>query len=144
MRAETGPADLVLAVVGRVRPRDLVEVRAERPGAVVDLLADEGDRVQRGQPLARVRAEQERAALDTAQAEARALEAEVVLAAREFERSSELFRNGWITRARLDRDRAALATARVRQPRRPRSAKPSSNHPSMERCSPGRSTGDRW
>jgi len=91
-----------------------VEVRAERPGAVVELLADEGDEIRRGQPLAIVRAEQERAALDTAQAEVRALEAELALAAGEYERSAALSRNGWVTRARLDRDRAALATARAR------------------------------
>lgn len=113
-RVARAPADLVLAVIGRVRSRELVQVRAERPGALVELLVDEGDRVARGQLLARVRAGEERGALETAQAEVSALRAEVTLAAREFERSSSLAEAGWVTRARLDRDRAALAGARAR------------------------------
>jgi len=108
------PAELTLAVIGRVRARELVEVRAERPGALVELLADESDRVSQGQALARVRSGEERGALDTARAEVAAIEAEVVLAARELDRSSPLAQAGWVTRARLDRDRAALASARSR------------------------------
>ena len=53
--------ELVLAVVGRVRPLDLVEVRSPNPGQVIELLADDGDHVVEGQALALIRATVEQA-----------------------------------------------------------------------------------
>ncbi|HEY9218501.1 MAG TPA: efflux RND transporter periplasmic adaptor subunit, partial [Phenylobacterium sp.] len=46
----------VLAVVGRVRPRERVDVRPLYAGQVVRLLHDEGDLVAAGAPLAVIKA----------------------------------------------------------------------------------------
>lgn len=111
VRLVPAPAQQVLAVVGRVRSQNVVDVRAENPGALVDLLRDEGDVVVAGELLARVRSRQQAAAAAASRAQLRALEAQVELAQVQYRRAETLARQGWVTRAALDEARTALRAA---------------------------------
>jgi len=53
-KAETGSVQVRVTEVGSVEPQIKVDVKSVLSGKVVDLLVREGDRVQRGQVLARV------------------------------------------------------------------------------------------
>jgi RND family efflux transporter MFP subunit len=101
----------LLAVVGRVRPIDLVDVRPVYAGQVVRLYRDEGDRVTAGEPLALVRSDIERAQVDADQARLAAARARTTEARRDFARIRTLFERGFAARASLDQAEAALRTA---------------------------------
>jgi RND family efflux transporter MFP subunit len=104
-----GPAEQSLSVVGRVRPMNLVKIQSERAGAVVELLYDEGDQVSKGALLARVRAEQERAAIAVTAAQIKSLEAQLSLAVKKQQRLKTLFAQGWVTRTVMEEADAAVA-----------------------------------
>jgi RND family efflux transporter MFP subunit len=103
--------ELVLAVVGRVRPLDLVEVRSPNPGEVIELLADDGDQVAEGQPLARLRAAVEAAQTQAEAARVLAAQAEAAEARLAFQRTQTLARQGFAAQAALDQARARLRSA---------------------------------
>lgn len=103
--------ELALAVVGRARPTDLVQVASPNPGQVVRLLADDGDVVAAGAALAVVRATVERAQVEADEARTRAARAEAVEARRDYERTRMLHERGFAARAALDSARAALDSA---------------------------------
>ena len=103
--------ELVLAVVGRVRPLDLVEVRSPNPGQVVEMMRDEGDQVAQGEPLARVLAEVQAAQGEADSARVRAAQAEAAQARLAVQRTETLARQGFAAQAALDQVRAALRTA---------------------------------
>lgn len=103
--------ELVLAVVGRVRPLDLVEVRSPNPGQVIQLLADDGDQVVEGQPLALIRAAVEEAQTEADAARVRAAQAEAAEARLAFQRTETLARQGFAAQAALDQARARLRSA---------------------------------
>ncbi|MDZ4054664.1 MAG: efflux RND transporter periplasmic adaptor subunit, partial [Phenylobacterium sp.] len=109
VRPET--TELVLAVVGRVRPLDLVEVRSPNPGQVIELLADDGDQVVEGQPLALIRAAVEEAQTEADAARARATQAEAAEARLAYQRTETLARQGFAAQAALDQARARLRSA---------------------------------
>ena len=111
MHLSTGPAELVLAVVGRVRPANVVHVQPENPGAIVALLHDEGDLVVKGTLLAQIRSDQQIAAVAVSVAQIRSLEAQLVLARTKQRRVQSLARGGWVTRAMLDETNAAAEVA---------------------------------
>ncbi|MBX3605404.1 MAG: efflux RND transporter periplasmic adaptor subunit [Piscinibacter sp.] len=86
-------------------------VAAQLPGAVVALPVRAGDRVRSGQVLLRLdaRAADQGAAAGAAQA--RAARAALEEAAHDFERQRQLFTQGFISQAALDRAQAHLRTA---------------------------------
>ena len=106
-----GPAEQILAVVGRVRPINLVSVQTESAGAIIALLHDEGDQVRKGDLLARIRSDQELADVAVSDAQVRALEAQLTLTRQKRARLSKLVTEGWATRAALDEADAAVAAA---------------------------------
>jgi multidrug efflux pump subunit AcrA (membrane-fusion protein) len=108
-----GPAEQSLSVVGRVRPINLVSIQAERAGAVVQLLHDEGDQVSKGDLLARIRADQEQAAVAVTTAQIANLEAQLSLAVKSGQRLQTLFNQGWVTQAAMEEANAAVAAARA-------------------------------
>ncbi|MDP2214113.1 efflux RND transporter periplasmic adaptor subunit [Phenylobacterium sp.] len=105
--------ELVLAVVGRVRPLDLVEVRSPNPGQVIELLADDGDQVVKGQPLALIRAAVEEAQTEADAARVRAAQAETAEARLAYQRTETLARQGFAAQAALDQARARLRSAQA-------------------------------
>lgn len=87
---ETAPAERLLAVNGRVRPRLQVDIRPTIGGRLVELPSDVGDRVATGQVLARIDDGPETAAIAEAEASAQAQQATVAQARRELARFEAL------------------------------------------------------
>jgi HlyD family secretion protein len=83
---KTAPADRVLAVNGRIRPRLQVDVRPSLGGQLIALPFDVGDRVAAGQIIARIDDAPEAAAIAEAQASVATQEATVAQARRELAR----------------------------------------------------------
>jgi RND family efflux transporter MFP subunit len=111
LRLAVGPAEQVLAVVGRVRSANVVHVQPENAGAIVALLHDEGDVVAKGEWLAQIRSDQQLAAVAVSAAQIKNFEAQLILARTKQRRIQSLAREGWVTRAMLDEANAAAAVA---------------------------------
>lgn len=108
---KAGRVEIVLSVVGRVRPKQLVDVRSRYAGQIVQLLHDEGDVVAAGAPLAIVRSTIEQAQTQAEAAREQAARAEVTRTKLTFGRTQSLANRGFATRASLDEARAALLSA---------------------------------
>lgn len=103
-----------IAVTGDLRPIEQVAVRARLEGDVDAVLVREGDRVSRGQLLARFDASEEEADRESALAERAAAESEVATAQWNSEQSAELFRAGAISEQAHRAAQQQLAAARAR------------------------------
>lgn len=84
------PAERILAVNGRIRPRLQVDIRPSLGGRLVDLPFDVGDRVVAGQVLARIDDAPETAAIAEAEASVQAQQATLAQARRELARFVKL------------------------------------------------------
>lgn len=84
------PAERVLAVNGRIRPRAEVAVRPQLGGELVELPFDVGDRVTAGQIIARLDTAPETAAIEQAQAAVAAQQAVLAQARRDLARFEAL------------------------------------------------------
>ncbi|XQW83821.1 efflux RND transporter periplasmic adaptor subunit [Thalassotalea piscium] len=113
-QVNAGEAQLVLAVVGRVRTKDIVNVRVEYPGKVIRLLVDEGDQVKQGDTIAEVRSASQQAAFLVAEAELQAVKAQLEFAQKDFERLSELSKKGLVANITLDQARTTLASTKAK------------------------------
>lgn len=111
MRLTIGPAEQVLAVVGRVRSANVVRILPENPGAIVALLHDEGDVVAKGALLAQIRSDQQVAVVAVSEAQIKNFEAQLKLAQTKQRRVRSLASKGWVTRAMLDETNAAADVA---------------------------------
>lgn len=87
---ETAPAQRLLAVNGRVRPRLQVDIRPAIGGELVALPFDVGDRISSGQVLARIDDAPEAAAIAEAEASVQAQQATVAQARRDLARFEAL------------------------------------------------------
>jgi len=108
-----GPIEQLLRFSTHLEAERAVEVRSEAARKVVELLAEEGHRVSRGQPLVRLEDEQQKVALTRA----RGREEQ---ARREFERKDNLFAQKMVseqelTQARYELEQAELAHADARR-----------------------------
>lgn len=108
-------AQYLLAVVGRVRSKSLVNVRVEFAGAITDILVDEGNIVKKGDTIAVLKSATEQTALAAANAELSARKAEVKYAQQEFDRVAQMFNKGLLAKLSLDQVQANLTTAQARQ-----------------------------
>lgn len=97
----------LITAAGTVRLRRETSLGFTTGGKVASVRFDEGDRVKRGAVLA---------ALDnsTVAADLAAARAERDRAEAEFDRIQKLFKDGWVTRARLEQSEAAARAARAR------------------------------
>lgn len=103
-----GPVEIVLSVVGRVRPVNLIDVRSQNTGQIVALLHDDGDIVEQGEALAIIRSVVQQAQADAGSAREAAARAELSIARLAFERTSILAERGIASEAALDEARAEL------------------------------------
>lgn len=108
-QASLGPVTRVLAVNGRVAARDSVQIRAAVSGTVLDLMAAEGDRVAKGDVLARLDASQQAAAVRQAQSALGQGLAQQTQAAASYGRARDL--GGLVARAALEEAQLALDSA---------------------------------
>lgn len=111
LQVEPRLMEKTLSVVGRVRPENLVDVRSQNPGQVVDVFRDDGDRVEAGDALATIRSSSERAEAEAFIARERAAKAEVNRAKLVFNRTRTLADRGVASQAALDEARAVLQVA---------------------------------
>lgn len=103
--------ELALAVVARVRPNNLVDVRSPNGGEIVRLLRDDGDLVALNEPLAIVRSTVQQAQTDADSARITAARAESIRARLAFNRTRTLADRGFASTAALDQARATLRAA---------------------------------
>lgn len=101
-----GNATSLVYATGFVETDHPVSVSARLTAPVLRVLVDEGDHVTRGQPLALLESDQQRAQLDQAAATARK-------AGSDEQRALALFEQGWATRANRDAAIAAADAARA-------------------------------
>ncbi|MCB1008355.1 MAG: efflux RND transporter periplasmic adaptor subunit [Acidobacteria bacterium] len=106
---ERGPIEQLLRYSTHLEAERAVEVRSEAARKVVALLAEEGNRVAKGQPLVRLEDEQQKTALSRAKGQ-------VDQTRREFDRRAALYDQKMIseqelTQARYELDQAELALA---------------------------------
>jgi RND family efflux transporter MFP subunit len=87
---KTAPAERILAVNGRIRPRLQVDIRPTLGGELVALPFDVGDRVMAGQILARIDDAPETAAIAEAEASVQTQQATLAQARRELARFEAL------------------------------------------------------
>ena len=109
-----GPIEAGAAVSGDLRPIEEVSIRARLEGDLVSVLVREGDRVSRGQLLARFEASEQVSDEQSAAAERAAAEGELANAQWNAEQSAELFRAGAIPERDLKSAQQAVVTARAR------------------------------
>ena len=105
--------EIALAVVGRARPSDLVDIKSPHAGQIVRIFRDDGDRVAADEPLAIVRSAVEQAQNDADLARASAARAEATRAALAYERVRALAADGFVSKAALDEARATLLSAQA-------------------------------
>lgn len=103
--------EIALAVVGRARPSDLVEIKSPNAGQIIRVFRDDGDTVAADEPLAVVRSAVEQAQNDADVARAAAARAEAGRAKLAFDRTQALAADGFVSRAALDEARATLLAA---------------------------------
>lgn len=102
---------------GTLRPQHEVPLAFRLPGKVVERLVDVGDRVTGGQVVARLDATDARLQLEAAKAELTAARTDLDRAEADARRSRDLFAQGHIAKAALDRVLSGAAEARSRADR---------------------------
>lgn len=112
---QTGPL-----LSGSLQAKEQATIRAEVSGTVLSISAEEGQRVQRGQPLARIEDAEVQDAYRAAQAVVSTAENAAIIAGRDLERSQTLAqagavptRNVEMARGQLENSRTQLAQARA-------------------------------
>jgi multidrug efflux system membrane fusion protein len=115
----TPSAGAVQAFAGEVRARHETPLAFRVGGKVARRFVDVGDRVQAGQVLAELDANDLRLGREAAQAQLAAAQADARLAAAEFERVDVMFQRQLVSRSMFDARRSALdaANSRVAQAR---------------------------
>ncbi|RMH47272.1 MAG: efflux RND transporter periplasmic adaptor subunit [Alphaproteobacteria bacterium] len=117
IRAEPRPIERVFALTGEVAPRETVDVAFPMGGRILSVAHEEGDRVRRGEELARLDAIQQEQALRAAEAALDAAVAEFRRAEAEARRQEALLERGATTRVRRDEARRAFFVARANRER---------------------------
>jgi len=103
----------IISGVGTVLAFHDVTVSSETSGKVVEVYAEVGDRVEKGDPLVQVDDELRRLAVGTAEAHLMLAEAAFQKAKRDLERSEGLFKTQDISQIELERARLAAKSAQA-------------------------------
>ena len=106
---KTAPADRILAVNGRIRPRLQVDIRPTLGGELIALPFDVGDRVVAGQILARIDDAPETAAIAVAEASMQAQQATFAQARRDLIRFEAL--GQFATKREVEQKRLTMVEA---------------------------------
>jgi RND family efflux transporter MFP subunit len=109
-----GTIELAMAIQGDLRPVEEVPVRARIEGNLEAVNVREGDRVGRGQVLARFESSAEVGAEKSAQADVESAKADSVNAQWNADQSEELFKAGAIPERDLRSSQQALVAAKAR------------------------------
>jgi RND family efflux transporter MFP subunit len=107
-RITTGPT-----LSGNLSAETAANVRAEVAGPLVDVRVDEGERVTKGELLARIGAGAITAQQSSQSTAITALRSNVAIAQKELARQQSLYRSGIVARATVDAARAQVDAARA-------------------------------
>ena len=107
------PIEAATPVTGDLRPVETVEVRARLEGDLVGIYVNEGERVARGQLLARFESSEQESDRQSAAAELAAAQASFNTAQWNAEQSAELFRAGAIPERDYKLAQQEVSTARA-------------------------------
>jgi len=104
-----------IPITGTLAPLQQAVVKTRAPGVLTSVLAREGERVKKGQLLARVDETEVRAVLAARQADVAAAEAQLDWAKRNLERQRDLLAKGFISENAFDqvKNEEAVASARL-------------------------------
>jgi RND family efflux transporter MFP subunit len=111
------PVAAVETYTGTIRPRHEMPLGFRQPGKITARMVEVGDRVTKGQTLARLDDTDARLDLEAARAEAEAAATDLDRAQADLVRSSDLFAAGHVAQAALDRATSAEAEATSRADR---------------------------
>ncbi|NJS39576.1 MAG: efflux RND transporter periplasmic adaptor subunit [Rhodobacteraceae bacterium] len=111
------PVAAVETYTGTIRPRHELPLGFRQPGKITARLVEVGDRVIKGQTLARLDDTDARLDLEAARAEAAAAATDLDRAQADLVRSRDLFAAGHVAQAALDRATSAAAEATSRADR---------------------------
>jgi RND family efflux transporter MFP subunit len=120
VQARQGSVPLSERLTGTVRASGEVAIYPETSGPVVEVFAQNGDAVRRGQPLVRIRASGSKAQLDQAQSNLAVARAELGRSEtrlqeleRQLDRFHTLIERGLLSRSELDTQQGLVDTARA-------------------------------
>jgi RND family efflux transporter MFP subunit len=113
-RAELGQIITGATLSGELLADETATVRAQLGGQVVEVSASVGDRVGRGQLLARIEAISERESVRSAAAALNTARTEFTLAQRDEERTATLVKAGALAERDLEQAKAEVANAQAR------------------------------
>ena len=102
-----------IAISGTVRAVRSAVVKARVAGELQGLVVREGDTVRAGQELARIDPAEARSRVQQAQQQAEAARAQIEIAQRQFDNNRALVDQGFISRTALDLSQSSLAAARA-------------------------------
>jgi membrane fusion protein, multidrug efflux system len=108
------PMDEVLVLPAVLEASESASVAAQIQGRIVGLLADTGDTVKKGQVLARIDPSELAARQAQASAGVREAESALIQARAHAERTAELYRDKFVSKAGLEAAQAALSSAQSR------------------------------
>jgi RND family efflux transporter MFP subunit len=100
-----------VTLTGRIEAQDEAALAFRISGRIAENDLKLGDRLERGQVLARLESQNELNALRTAQAKVAAAAGQLTQARNQFERQQTLLADGWTTRVRFDEAKQALQSA---------------------------------
>ncbi len=100
--AERETVEVIERTIGQISSRTAPSLTAEVSGHILEIHADEGDRVERGQLMLEIDPEPYELALASARTDIRRLEALIRSQGRELERQRELLEDGFVTQAMFD------------------------------------------
>lgn len=109
--AERGGGGEVVTLTGTVQAATEVNLSFRISGRIIERLVNVGDAVKAGQTVARLDPEPERNALRAAHAALVAAGGQLVEAGNNYQRQSQLLRDGWTTRVQYDQAAQAFQTA---------------------------------
>lgn len=92
-------------VTGDVEPRDEVEIKPQISGIVAELYKEAGQRVQKGEPIAKIKVIPDMATLNSAESRVRLAQYELNNLHRVYERDSDLFAKHIIAQEEFDNSR---------------------------------------
>jgi membrane fusion protein, multidrug efflux system len=109
-----GTIDAAVPITGDLRPIETINVRARIEGDLVAVAVREGQRVARGQMLARFEASRQQSGRESAEADRAAARSELATAQWNLEQSQELFKAGAISESALRVAQQNVASSRAR------------------------------
>ena len=114
IEVKRGTIEEAIAIQGDLKPIEEIAVRARIEGNVLSVNVREGDRVARGQVLARFESSTEESALKSAEADVASAQADVTNAQWNVDQSADLFKAGAIPERDLRSAQQTLVAAQAR------------------------------